>query len=121
MQERTTTDISWRVLDRVMVNVLPLNEILEKYLPQKQKIEFMTIDVEGFDLEVLESNDWNRYRPMYVLVEILEQANGQHAGGHLLSLSEIEKSQISLLMKKNSYMLYLRSGNTVFFKDSLVQ
>lgn len=66
VQERTMMNSSWRVLDRVMVNVLPLSEILDRYLPQKQKIDFMTIDVEGLDLEVLESNDWSLYRVTYV-------------------------------------------------------
>ena len=76
----------------------------------------MSIDVEGLDLEVLESNDWVRYRPLYVLVEILEQVNGLH-DGDFVSLSEIEKSEISLFMKKNGYTLYLRSGNRVIFRD----
>ena len=28
-----------------------------------QSIDFMNVDVEGHDLEVLESNDWQRFRP----------------------------------------------------------
>jgi len=35
-------------------------------------------------------------------------------GSHLC---ELEKSQISLFMKKNNYILYLRSGNMFFFRD----
>jgi len=116
VQERTTRNTSWHILDRVMVDVMPLSEILDRHLPQKQKIDFMSIDVEGLDLEVLESNDWSRYRPLYVLVEILEQGDGLH-DGNFFSLSELEKSQISLFMKKNNYILYLRSGNMFFFRD----
>lgn len=30
------------------------------------------MDTEGYDLEVLQSNDWTRYRPKFVMVETLE-------------------------------------------------
>jgi hypothetical protein len=29
----------------------------------------MSVDVEGHDLQVLASNDWNRFRPKFVVVE----------------------------------------------------
>jgi len=31
----------------------------------------MSIDVEGLDMIVLESNDWKRYSPRYLLVECI--------------------------------------------------
>jgi hypothetical protein len=46
-----------------------LREILDEYLPVRQKVDFMNVDVEGKDLEVLESNDWVKYRPTLVVVE----------------------------------------------------
>src|ERR1700730_6525804 len=46
-----------------------LDEILEQSLPVRQEIDFLSIDVEGYDFEVLISNDWKRFRPGYVLVE----------------------------------------------------
>jgi hypothetical protein len=30
----------------------------------------MSIDVEGFDLAVLQSNNWNKYQPEVILVEL---------------------------------------------------
>ena len=33
----------------------------------------MTIDAEGLDLEVAQSNDWNKYRPKMILIEDLER------------------------------------------------
>lgn len=53
------------------VQVLPLNIILDKYLIGA-KIDFMTIDTEGNDLEILKSNDWTKYRPTYLIIETLE-------------------------------------------------
>jgi len=55
----------------VKVNVLPLKSVLEKCCSDKQ-IDILSIDTEGYDLEVLKSNDWNKFRPRFVIVETLE-------------------------------------------------
>jgi hypothetical protein len=46
-----------------------LAHLLEHHLPPGKPIDFMTVDVEGFDLQVLKSNDWARFRPAVVLFE----------------------------------------------------
>ncbi len=40
----------------------------------RQAIDIMDIDCEFKDLEVLESNDWSKWRPKILLVEDQEQA-----------------------------------------------
>lgn len=50
----------------------PLVQILNAHLPEGQIIDFMSIDVEGLDLAVLQSNNWQCYRPRYLLVESLD-------------------------------------------------
>ena len=47
-----------------------LSSLLDRYTSDNQVINFMSIDVEGDDLEVLKSNNWNKYRPNVLLVEI---------------------------------------------------
>ena len=50
------------------IEIQPLARVLgamENPLP----IDLLTIDAEGMDLEVLESNDWNTYIPKIVIVE----------------------------------------------------
>ncbi len=54
---------------KIPVAVLPLREVLETHLPANQVIDFMSVDVEGHDLQVLESNDWDRFRPRFLVVE----------------------------------------------------
>lgn len=90
----------------VKLAVRPLSSVLEGHLPTGQTIDFMSIDVEGLDLEVLQSNDWDRYRPQFVLVEILES-----------SLHEIEGSRIGSLMTGAGYAIYAKCMNTVFFRN----
>ncbi|MEI6553260.1 MAG: FkbM family methyltransferase [bacterium] len=60
------------------INVLPLKTILEKHLGNR-KIDFLTIDTEGHDLDILKSNDWTKYRPTYIIVETLEYKSDDSA------------------------------------------
>jgi hypothetical protein len=46
-----------------------LKQVLGETFPKIKKINFRSIDVEGFDLEVDPSNDWKLFRTEYVLVE----------------------------------------------------
>jgi FkbM family methyltransferase len=96
-----------KIIQIAKVRLQPLSTILDKYMPISQKIDFMSIDVEGLDFEVLKSNNWSKYQPMYVLVEILQS-----------SLHEIENSEIGLFMKKQGYFIYAKCFNTTFFKCS---
>jgi FkbM family methyltransferase len=49
------------------VGVLTLKSIFEQN--QVTKIDFMKVDVEGFEFEVLSGNDWSKYRPLVLCIE----------------------------------------------------
>lgn len=106
-QERHKEDSAYYVKSVVKVDVLPLVMVLDQHLPKGQIIDFMSVDVEGFDLEVLKSNDWDKYRPKFVLAEVLGS-----------SLHEIEQSEIGQFMRRVNYVIYAKCVNTVFFKES---
>lgn len=57
------------VTKEIQVPVKPLSLVLKTYLPDGQKIDFLTIDVEGLDIDVLESNNWDVYKPLFILIE----------------------------------------------------
>lgn len=52
------------------VKVLPINDILEKYFKATTDY-FISIDVEGLDLEIVKSIDYEKYRPKIICVETL--------------------------------------------------
>lgn len=58
-----------KIVAKKEIQTVSLKNILEKYLKEGEAIDFFDIDVEGFDLEVLQSNDWDRFRPRIILVE----------------------------------------------------
>ncbi len=59
----------------VSMSVLRLVDIFENYVKSRQ-VDFMSVDAEGFDLDVLKSNDWNKYRPSLVIAEVDSQYKG---------------------------------------------
>lgn len=64
------------VLERVTLKPEPLGSILNKHVPAGRKIDFMSVDVEGLDLQVLQSNDWALFKPDVVCVEDFDFRNG---------------------------------------------
>ena len=69
LAEKRNTGKPYFIKKTLPVAILPLREVLDSYLPKNQVIDFMSVDVEGLDLKVLQSNDWNLFRPTYLLVE----------------------------------------------------
>lgn len=61
----------YALIDTVEIEVQRLDTLLERHLPPGQIIDFLSVDVEGKDEEVLRSNDWQRFRPRFVLAETL--------------------------------------------------
>lgn len=58
-------------LEEVKVGVTTLARICEDHIGD-QTIDFMSIDVEGFERQVLEGGNWERWRPRVVLIESTE-------------------------------------------------
>lgn len=90
------------------IPTFPLAYILEKHLPPHQNIDFLTIDTEGFDLVVLQSNDWTRFRPTYILVEALSS-----------SLHTLSENPIYQFLSPKGYECFAKIFHTLFFKKVL--
>lgn len=99
----------WHIKSTVVVPISPLSELLKKNLPEGQRIDFLTVDVEGFDLDVLQSNDWQIYRPLVVLVETLG-----------LSFEDLASDSVTEYMRSLGYIVYSKTVNTTFFVDNIV-
>lgn len=51
------------------VQVRPLKQVFDEHLPEGTSIDFMKVDVEGLEYEVLLSNDWEKYAPVILCIE----------------------------------------------------
>ncbi len=84
----------------VEVDVLTLADIFNTHADTKV-IDFMKVDVEGFEYEVLASNDWSKYRPRVLCIEA----------------DKIERDWPKLLTK-NSYEKVFNDGLNDYYIDS---
>ena len=53
-----------------------LEKVLSKYC-ENRNIDFMSIDTEGFDMKVLKSNNWSKYKPKLIVIETTEECNSE--------------------------------------------
>lgn len=98
------------IVNTININTYPLEKILDKYIDSSKKIDLMSIDVEGLDLDVLKSNDWNKHRPKIILIEELRT--------NIKAL--FKDSEINSFLEMQNYSLHFRTYNTSFYIDTLV-
>lgn len=75
----------WKKRGERMVKTRTLDSVLREHLDPGTEIDLLSIDVEGHDLNVLQSVDLDLFRPKLIIVEIHHQDLGQ-AGAHPVAL-----------------------------------
>jgi FkbM family methyltransferase len=101
--------LGWKKKDIITIPIHSLKSVFENHLSNDLRINFLTVDVEGLDFAVLKSNDWQKYRPDYVLVECLKSDN------------IVEDPIYKFLTNECSYSFYAKTVNTVFFKNNQIK
>ena len=92
------------LVETKIINTIPLSQVLEKYLPQNQHIDFMTLDIEGYDLNALESMNLNQFRPELILVEVYAD--------------NIMDAPIDRYLRSQGYTFYAKAVLTCIYKNS---
>jgi hypothetical protein len=95
----------YHIVETIALQTAPLREVLAQNLPAGQTIDFMTIDAEGLDLDVLRSNDWDKYRPEMVLAEAADGTG----------VEAVVDSELGRFMRERGYDFMARTPRTVFF------
>ena len=67
MKEEHEDNTSELKYDEYDVEVVPLTKLFEQH--DVKSIQFMKVDVEGYEYEALKGNDWRRYRPEVICIE----------------------------------------------------
>lgn len=94
----------YKVCKEIKIKTLTLEEVLNNYLSKNMKIDFLSIDVEGLDFQVLTSNDWSKYKPNVILVEDLN-----------FSFDNPGNSKIYKFLIEKGYHLVAKTMNTLFY------
>jgi FkbM family methyltransferase len=97
----------FRLIGEHALPTMTLAQALGAHLPPGQRIDFLTVDVEGLDLEVLQSNDWSKYRPRSVVTEDIE--------AHLLA--DVDRSQVVRYLRTQGFVPSAKCIHSVVLVD----
>jgi FkbM family methyltransferase len=94
---------SCQLINRKEVQTDSLESILDG-VNTPSEIDFFSIDVEGFDLIVLQSNNWDKYRPRFIIAEALNA-----------DLENLSKDALSIYLASHGYRPCIRTGLSVIY------
>lgn len=96
---------NFKIIETKIIKTCTLQSILEEHVPKDKKIDFISIDVEGFDFEALQSMDIEMYRPQVFLLEVLNE-----------DIKDIVSSDpIHQYLSDHGYRFFAKTFNTIFF------
>jgi hypothetical protein len=90
-------NLEQKIIGKLNVKVLSFKEVLEQHIGDNEKINYLDIDAEGFDLNVLKSNNWEKFRPRVILIN------------KSLNLKADFESEISQFLFTKNYKLSVKS------------
>ena len=93
--------------DTVKVKTITLKQILDKYFDKAPTI--LNIDIEGSEFNILKTIDFNAWRPLIIIVEMIPYQLGL--------VTENKNKEILEFMKKNNYTEYAFTGINSIFLD----
>jgi FkbM family methyltransferase len=99
---------NYKLIEERKIPIRRLDELLSEN--KISAIDFMNIDVEWNEIEVLNSNDWGIFRPKVLLVEILD-----------FKLETIHENPIHRFLQMNEYSFLCKTPRTCFYLDSKVK
>lgn len=91
------------------IEVECLEGILDKYAENKQ-IDFMSIDTEGYDMEILKSNNWSKYRPKIICIESASYDQNDKDSG-------LKGKEHELFLESVGYEKIYNSGLNCIYRD----
>ncbi len=95
----------------VRVEAITVNEILEEYF-QGKDLTILNIDIEGNEVEIINSIDFKKFRPLIIICEMIPYSPN--------ILVSPKNQEIIDIMKSHNYVEYAFNGINSIFVDELV-
>lgn len=92
-------------ISKETVKCLTLNQIFLKF-KKKDRIDFLNIDTEGTELEILKTNNWKKFRPKVIFCEILNQ-----------NIKTVLKHKTSKYLTSKGYVIFAKLYHNVIFVE----
>lgn len=97
-------DTGWPLREQVELTPQPLSGLFDAHVPAGMQIDVMSVDVEEHELHVLQSNNWKKYQPTIIIVEILD-----------VSMQSLAEHPVAIFLRAQGYRPCAFLCRTVFF------
>lgn len=124
MSSRTLNTFSKKEADRISgggnikideikkIELININDVFSKYFADKT-LDFLSIDVEGLDFEIIKSLNFEMYRPNIICLETIFFSEGR--------IIKKQKPTIDFLLE-NEYFLYADTAiNSIFVRNNILK
>ncbi len=107
---RIDRDTSYKIIRTMQIPLISINEIIERNFPATPN--FISLDIEGLDLEILKSFDFGRWQPEIFCIETAAFSENRS--------ESVKIPEITQLMKQQGYFAYADTYiNTIFVSESV--
>lgn len=89
---------------KIPIKTIPLIKLFKDY--NIGNIDFLSVDAEGMDLSVLQSNDWTLYRPKIIITEFFSKG-----------LEKIFQDPIFQYLTSKGYIFFCNSATNAFYLE----
>jgi hypothetical protein len=96
-----------KLIKKIKIKPQNLKVLLGKHLKKEQKVDFLSIDVEGMDEDVLQAYDFANFAPSFILIEDLNFAN---------DIFQQKSKKIARFLKKQGYHFVSQVFNTAIWQ-----
>lgn len=103
----------YKLIKKYDVDVMTLEKVFNKNVGDRQ-IDFLSIDVEGFEMEVLRSNNWKKYKPTIICLESIDH-NMDGTGTNNI------KQHVNFLHTYNYELVHFNGINSIFKLNRIVE
>ena len=108
--EKACQEGGYKITEIIKIPVISILEVFKKYFFHSAP-DLLSIDVEGWDYEILSAIDFDNTRPTIICVESISfSANG----------NGVKDDRVNSLLSENGYMLYADTNiNSIFVVEKL--
>ena len=97
------------VKKQVSIETIRINDLLKRARDEKKECNYLSLDIEGYDYIVIEHIDFSLYRPVVIMVEMIQDEN------------EIEGRRIiEHLNRMDYYLVYNSECNGIFLDKKYI-
>jgi FkbM family methyltransferase len=96
-------------ITKVKVNALTINDVVKNYVPDKQIVDLLNVDLEGMDETIIASIDFSLFRPKVICVEI-----------HNFSIEHVNSNLTFTKLRENGYRLMSFCVVSAIFVDNKI-